>query len=85
MLAQRRSTNGVCIESPEVDITVITVVGPAQFPTGSKKDIPLSVEELVHGRKTTGVGTSSKSLDRHTEFLSLSEEVDGPRKDRGHS
>ncbi|MBW0582941.1 hypothetical protein O181_122656 [Austropuccinia psidii MF-1] len=69
-------------ESPEADITAITVVRPESFPTGSNRDIPVSVQELVYGGKAETVRTSSKSLDRHTELLSSSEEVHGPRKDR---
>ncbi|MBW0518584.1 hypothetical protein O181_058299 [Austropuccinia psidii MF-1] len=51
-------------------------------PKGSNRDIPVSVQELVYGGKDAGVGTSSKSLDRHHELVSSSEEVDGARKDR---
>ncbi|MBW0544697.1 hypothetical protein O181_084412 [Austropuccinia psidii MF-1] len=40
---------------------------------------------LVYGGKAAGVGTFSKSLDRHNEVISSSEEVHGPRKDRGSS
>ncbi|MBW0542231.1 hypothetical protein O181_081946 [Austropuccinia psidii MF-1] len=46
------------------------------------KDIPVPVQEMVYGSKAAGVGTSAKSLDRHNELLSSSEEVHGPRKDR---
>ncbi|MBW0523110.1 hypothetical protein O181_062825 [Austropuccinia psidii MF-1] len=52
------------------------------FSTGSNRDIPVSVQELVYGGKAAGVGTSAKALDRHNELLSSSEEVHGPRKDR---
>ncbi|MBW0475736.1 hypothetical protein O181_015451 [Austropuccinia psidii MF-1] len=41
----------------------------------SNRDIPGSVQELVYGSKATGVGTLSKSLDRHNELKSSSEEV----------
>ncbi|MBW0578251.1 hypothetical protein O181_117966 [Austropuccinia psidii MF-1] len=51
-------------------------------PKGSNGDIPVSVQELVYGGKAAGVGASAKSLDRHNEFLSSSEEAHGPRKDR---
>ncbi|MBW0529929.1 hypothetical protein O181_069644 [Austropuccinia psidii MF-1] len=51
-------------------------------PKGNNRDIPVSVKELVYGSKAAGVGTSAKSLDRHNELLSSSEEVHGPRKDR---
>ncbi|MBW0563714.1 hypothetical protein O181_103429 [Austropuccinia psidii MF-1] len=54
-------------------------------PKGSNRDIPVSVQELVYGSKTARVGTSSKSLDRHHELISSSEEVHGARKDRGTS
>ncbi|MBW0508121.1 hypothetical protein O181_047836 [Austropuccinia psidii MF-1] len=69
------------IESPEADITAISV-RPEPFPTGSSGDLPVSVQELVYGRHTARVGTSPKSLDRHHELLSSSEEVHGSRKDR---
>ncbi|MBW0480082.1 hypothetical protein O181_019797 [Austropuccinia psidii MF-1] len=53
--------------------------------TGSNRDIPVSVKELVHGGKETGVGASAKSFYRHNELLSSSEEVHVPRKDRSNS
>ncbi|MBW0536061.1 hypothetical protein O181_075776 [Austropuccinia psidii MF-1] len=68
--------------SPEADITSITVVRPESFSTGSNRDIPVSVQELVYGGKVAGVVTSAKSFDRHNELLSSSKEVLGPRKDR---
>ncbi|MBW0517604.1 hypothetical protein O181_057319 [Austropuccinia psidii MF-1] len=58
---------------------------PESFPTGSSRDIPVSVQKLVYGSKTAQVGTSPKSLDRHHELISSSEEVHGARKDRGAS
>ncbi|MBW0475547.1 hypothetical protein O181_015262 [Austropuccinia psidii MF-1] len=73
------------IESPEAEITAIPIVRPEPFPTGKSRDIPVSVQEVVYGRKAAGVGTSSKSLDRKNELISLIEEVHGPRKDRGPS
>ncbi|MBW0588033.1 hypothetical protein O181_127748, partial [Austropuccinia psidii MF-1] len=75
------STFETLIESPEDDITAISV-RPESFPTGSSGDLPVSVQELVYGRTTARVGTSPKSLDRHNELLSSSEEVHGARKDR---
>ncbi|MBW0512512.1 hypothetical protein O181_052227 [Austropuccinia psidii MF-1] len=54
-------------------------------PKGNNRDIPVSVQELVYGSKTERVGTSPKSLDRHHELISTSEEVHGARKDRGTS
>ncbi|MBW0551173.1 hypothetical protein O181_090888 [Austropuccinia psidii MF-1] len=48
----------------------------------SNRDIPLSVQELVYGGKEARVRTSSKSLDRHHELISSSEEVNGAIKDR---
>ncbi|MBW0534914.1 hypothetical protein O181_074629 [Austropuccinia psidii MF-1] len=71
------------IESPEADITAIPVVRPESFPTGNNRTIPVSIQELVYGSKAAGVGTSSKSLDRHNKLISSSEEVHGPRKYRG--
>ncbi|MBW0544082.1 hypothetical protein O181_083797 [Austropuccinia psidii MF-1] len=53
------STFEALIESPEADITAIPVVRPESFPTGSNRDIPVSVKELVYGGKVAGVGTSA--------------------------
>ncbi|MBW0473022.1 hypothetical protein O181_012737 [Austropuccinia psidii MF-1] len=79
------STFETLFESPEADITSVTSVRPESFPTGNNRDIPVSVQELVCGGKATGVGAYSKSLDRHNELLSSSEEVHWPRKDRRSS
>ncbi|MBW0501038.1 hypothetical protein O181_040753 [Austropuccinia psidii MF-1] len=70
------------IESPEANVTSIPVERPESFPEGKNRDIPVSVQELVYGGKAERVGTSAKSLDRHNELLSSSEEVHGPREDR---
>ncbi|MBW0536777.1 hypothetical protein O181_076492 [Austropuccinia psidii MF-1] len=78
------STFDTLIESPEADITSISV-RPESLPTGSSRDIPLSVQKLVYGSKTAQVETSPKSLDRHHELIYSSEEVHGARKDRGTS
>ncbi|MBW0539608.1 hypothetical protein O181_079323 [Austropuccinia psidii MF-1] len=79
------STFDTLIESPEADITAIAVVRPESLSTGNNRDIPVSVQELVHGGKAARVGTSPKSLNRHHELISLSEEVHGARKDKGTS
>ncbi|MBW0532401.1 hypothetical protein O181_072116 [Austropuccinia psidii MF-1] len=79
------STFETLIESPEADITAISVVRPESLSTGNNRDIPVSVQELVYGRKKARVGTSPKSLDRHHELISSSEEIHGSRKDRGTS
>ncbi|MBW0593454.1 hypothetical protein O181_133169 [Austropuccinia psidii MF-1] len=79
------STFDTLIERPEADITAIPVVRPESFQTGNNRNIPVSVQALVYGGKTAVVGTSSKSLDRHNELISSSEEVHGLRKDRGSS
>ncbi|MBW0529420.1 hypothetical protein O181_069135 [Austropuccinia psidii MF-1] len=78
------STFHTVIESPEAEITAISV-RPESLPTGSGRDIPVSVQKLVYGSKTARVGTSPKSLDRHHELISSSEEVHGARKDSGIS
>ncbi|MBW0565476.1 hypothetical protein O181_105191 [Austropuccinia psidii MF-1] len=52
-------------------------------PKDNNRNILVSIKELVYGRKEAGVGTSAKSLNRCNELLSSSEEVHGPRKDRG--
>ncbi|MBW0575404.1 hypothetical protein O181_115119 [Austropuccinia psidii MF-1] len=84
--AQRlASTFDTLIASPEADITVIAVVRPESLSTGNNRDIPVSVQEHVYGGKAARVGTSPKSLDRHHELISSSEEVWGARKDRGTS
>ncbi|MBW0585646.1 hypothetical protein O181_125361 [Austropuccinia psidii MF-1] len=79
------STFYTFIESPEAEITAIHFVRPKSFPTGNSRDIPVSVQELVYGRKAAGVETSAKSLDREHEPLSSSKEALGTRKDRGPS
>ncbi|MBW0515008.1 hypothetical protein O181_054723 [Austropuccinia psidii MF-1] len=48
-------------------------------------NIPVSLQELIYGGKTAGVGTSSKPLDRDHVLLSSSKEAHEPRKDRGPS
>ncbi|MBW0593536.1 hypothetical protein O181_133251 [Austropuccinia psidii MF-1] len=75
----RTSTSSQRLASPEADITSISV-RPEPFPTGSCGNLSISMEKLVLGVKTTRVGTSPKSLDRHHELLSSSEEVMGPEK-----
>ncbi|MBW0518692.1 hypothetical protein O181_058407 [Austropuccinia psidii MF-1] len=65
----------------EYDITSIPVVIYEQFPTNSSGNIPLSVQELVYGRKAAQVGTSSQIFDRENELLPSSKEALGPRKE----
>ncbi|MBW0478533.1 hypothetical protein O181_018248 [Austropuccinia psidii MF-1] len=79
------STFDTLIESPEPEITDIPFVRPEPFPTGNKRDIPVSVQGIIYGSNTAGVGTSAKSLDRHNQLISSTEEVHGPRKYRGPS
>ncbi|MBW0572486.1 hypothetical protein O181_112201 [Austropuccinia psidii MF-1] len=79
------STFDTLIESPEAGITAIAVVRPESLSTGNNRDIPVSVQELVYGRKTERMGTSPKSLNRHHELISSSEEIHGGRKERGTS
>ncbi|MBW0526575.1 hypothetical protein O181_066290 [Austropuccinia psidii MF-1] len=78
------STFDTLIESPEADITAIAA-RPKSLSTGSNRDIQVSVQELVYGSKAARVGYSPKSLDRHHELISSSEEIHGARKDRGTS
>ncbi|MBW0526873.1 hypothetical protein O181_066588 [Austropuccinia psidii MF-1] len=68
------------IESPEAEITAISIVRPKPFPTRIHIYIPVSVKELVYGGKAEGVGTSSKSLDKHHELISSSEELHWTKK-----
>ncbi|MBW0556415.1 hypothetical protein O181_096130 [Austropuccinia psidii MF-1] len=79
------STFDTLIESPEAYITAIPDVRPESFPTGNNRNIPVSIQELLDGGKAAGVGASAKSLHRHNDLISSSEEVHGPRKDRGSS
>ncbi|MBW0512268.1 hypothetical protein O181_051983 [Austropuccinia psidii MF-1] len=79
------STFDTLIESSESDITAIAVVRPESLSTGNNRDIPVSVQKLVYGRKKARVGSSTKSLDRHHELILSGEEVHGARKDRGTS
>ncbi|MBW0502057.1 hypothetical protein O181_041772 [Austropuccinia psidii MF-1] len=64
-------TFATCIESPEADITDIPVVRSEQLPTRRSRNIPVSVQELVYGRKEEGVRNSAQLMDRDNEFLSL--------------
>ncbi|MBW0506034.1 hypothetical protein O181_045749 [Austropuccinia psidii MF-1] len=73
------------IESSEAGIHFISVLRYEQFPTRRGINILVSVQELVIGKKKSGVGTSTKPLDRENELLYSSEEALGPRKDRGSS
>ncbi|MBW0482582.1 hypothetical protein O181_022297 [Austropuccinia psidii MF-1] len=73
------------IESPEAEITATPVARPEPFTTGKNRKIPVSVQEPAFGGKAAGVGTSAKSLDGHNELKYSSEELNGPRKDRGTS
>ncbi|MBW0575243.1 hypothetical protein O181_114958 [Austropuccinia psidii MF-1] len=73
------------IESPEAEINAIAVFTPESISTGNKRDILVSVQELVYGGKAERVGTSPKSLHRHHELISSSKELHGARKDRGTS
>ncbi|MBW0587698.1 hypothetical protein O181_127413 [Austropuccinia psidii MF-1] len=77
------STFDTLIESPEADITAISVFRPESLSTGNNRDIPVSVQELAYGSKTERVETSPKSLDRPHELISSSEELHWARKDRG--
>ncbi|MBW0526050.1 hypothetical protein O181_065765 [Austropuccinia psidii MF-1] len=56
-----------------------------EFPTENSGNIPVSVQELVYGGKISGVGTSTKPLDRDNELLFSSKEALRPRKGRGSS
>ncbi|MBW0574700.1 hypothetical protein O181_114415 [Austropuccinia psidii MF-1] len=58
------STFDTLIESPEAEITAIAV-RPESLPTGSSRDIPVSVQERVYESKTARVRTSPKK-DRGT-------------------
>ncbi|MBW0480595.1 hypothetical protein O181_020310 [Austropuccinia psidii MF-1] len=79
------STFDTLIEIPGAEITAIPFFRPEPFSTDNIRDIPVSVQEMVYGSNTAGVGNSAKSLNRHNELISSTEEVHGPRKDRGPS
>ncbi|MBW0564811.1 hypothetical protein O181_104526 [Austropuccinia psidii MF-1] len=69
------------LESPESDITSIPVLRSETLPGRSSRDIPVSVQEMVHGGKEEGVGASSQHLDRKNELINSSKRVTGSRKD----
>ncbi|MBW0591850.1 hypothetical protein O181_131565 [Austropuccinia psidii MF-1] len=73
------------LEIPVAEITAICAVRVEPFPTGNSGNIPVSVQELVYGRKIAGVVTSSKTLDRENELLTSLKGVFGTRKDSGTS
>ncbi|MBW0460781.1 hypothetical protein O181_000496 [Austropuccinia psidii MF-1] len=73
------------LESPEAEITAILVIRYEQFPRGNSGNVQVSVQGLVYGGKTVGVGASSKPLHRNHELLSSSKEALGHRKNRGPS
>ncbi|MBW0509176.1 hypothetical protein O181_048891 [Austropuccinia psidii MF-1] len=79
------STFDTLIDSPEADTTAIPIIIPEPFLTGNNRNIPVSLQELVYDSKAAGLGTSTNSLDRNNELISSSEEVHGPRKNRGPS
>ncbi|MBW0586300.1 hypothetical protein O181_126015 [Austropuccinia psidii MF-1] len=74
------STFETFIKSPEAEKTAIPVVRPESFPTGNKRNMTVSIQELVYGGKEAGVGASYQCLDRHNELISSSEEVNGHKK-----
>ncbi|MBW0582674.1 hypothetical protein O181_122389 [Austropuccinia psidii MF-1] len=70
------------LKSSEAETTSLPVVRSEQFPTGNSENIPVSVQELVYGRKIVGVGISAKPLDRERELSSSSKKIIGPREKR---
>ncbi|MBW0552035.1 hypothetical protein O181_091750 [Austropuccinia psidii MF-1] len=67
---QRLSGNfDTLIESPESDVTDIPVIGSEQLPTGSSRDIPVLIQELVYCSKEAGVGTFSQIVNRDNKLL----------------
>ncbi|MBW0581527.1 hypothetical protein O181_121242, partial [Austropuccinia psidii MF-1] len=78
-------TLNTLIECPEADITAIPAVRPKLFPTGNNRNIAVSIQELVYGGKKAGVGASAKYSYRYNELIYSSEELHGPRKDKGSS
>ncbi|MBW0528726.1 hypothetical protein O181_068441 [Austropuccinia psidii MF-1] len=74
------STFDTLIESPGAEIIANAVVRPESLSTGNNRDIPVSVQELVYGRKTAIVGNSPKSLHRNHELISSRKTFMGPEK-----
>ncbi|MBW0526759.1 hypothetical protein O181_066474 [Austropuccinia psidii MF-1] len=56
------STFDTLLQCPEAYITAIPVVRSEQFPIGCSGNIPVSVQELVYGRKTARMRALSKPL-----------------------
>ncbi|MBW0517437.1 hypothetical protein O181_057152 [Austropuccinia psidii MF-1] len=73
------STVDTLIGSPEAEITALAVFRPESLSTGNNRDIPVPIQELVYGGKAARVVASLKSLDRHHELISSSEEVHGAK------
>ncbi|MBW0547565.1 hypothetical protein O181_087280 [Austropuccinia psidii MF-1] len=67
-----------------MDLDQDKIVSPEERHKWKMPELPpvlKGVQELVYGGKAAGVGTSAKSLDRHNELISSSEEAQGPIKD----
>ncbi|MBW0532939.1 hypothetical protein O181_072654 [Austropuccinia psidii MF-1] len=54
-------------------------------PKGSSGNIPVSVQEIVYGRKEELVGSCSQPVDKEKELISSSKGDLGPRKDQKFS
>ncbi|MBW0528292.1 hypothetical protein O181_068007 [Austropuccinia psidii MF-1] len=71
------------LEILEAEVTAISVVKSDQLPTISRRDVPVSVQELVYGSKSERAVIYSKPLERENELISSSEEFLRPMKGRG--
>ncbi|MBW0518458.1 hypothetical protein O181_058173 [Austropuccinia psidii MF-1] len=69
--------------SPEADISATLVVRSEKLQISINRDIPVSVQELVHGSKETRVETSSNNPVKENELISSRNGVLRTRKDRG--
>ncbi|MBW0586915.1 hypothetical protein O181_126630 [Austropuccinia psidii MF-1] len=76
------STFDTLIGSPEANIAAIPVVKYDQLPTGSSRDIPVSVQEMFYGCKAVAEGTSSQIVDRENKLIPSSSEALGNRKEK---
>ncbi|MBW0579522.1 hypothetical protein O181_119237 [Austropuccinia psidii MF-1] len=78
------STFDTLIKSPEAEITAIAVVRPESLSTGNNRDIPVSVQKLVYGRKTARMGSSPKTSPTDKSLVEKPKNViRGPEEEVG--
>ncbi|MBW0541307.1 hypothetical protein O181_081022 [Austropuccinia psidii MF-1] len=76
------STFDTHIENPETRLMIIPVVRCEKLPTSRSRNLPVSVEEPIYGRKAAGVKSSAQPVDRENELLPSIEEAFESRKDK---